>query len=179
MDLHDFFGIGLTPDAYTKLLDDKQRDLHVLYERRMAVDKQVIEPFRSFGALRILVVTEPWCGDSLAILPAIAKLCEHAGIPLRVVLRDEHPELIDRYLTNGGRSIPIAIALDGEGLEIFHWGPRPAPAQAIFESHRPELAAGRIEKLEIHKKVRAFYARDNGQAVVRELAVKLAGAMEE
>jgi len=179
MDLMAAFEAGLTAEAYTQLLDAKQRDLHALYERRVDLSDQDAARFGTSNLSRLLVITEPWCGDSLAIFPAIAKLCEHAGVPLRVIRRDEYLDLIDRYLTNGGRAIPIAIGLDEDGHELFHWGPRPAPAQVIFERHRAQLAAGQIEKIEIHKKIRAFYANDNGKAVVCELLAKVEGPPNE
>jgi thiol-disulfide isomerase/thioredoxin len=169
MDLQEYYEIGLAPEAYTDLLDEKQRELHALYQRRTEIDPETIDRLRAAGPFHVLVITEPWCGDSLAIFPAIAELCRQADIVLRVVRRDEHPELIDKYLTNGGRAIPIAVGLDADFAELFRWGPRPAAAQAIFETHRAEVAAGTIAKTEVYKRIRAFYAQDKGQAVVRGL----------
>ena len=178
MHLRDDFESGLTPEQYTRLLDDKQRDLHALYERRVEIDAGTVERLRSGGPFNVLVITEPWCGDSLAIFPVIVELCRRAGIELRVVRRDERPNLIDRYLTNGGQAIPIAVVLDESFEEVFHWGPRPEPAQAIFEEHREEIAAGRIGKSEVHKKIRTFYAGDKGQTVVEELLAGFGAATD-
>jgi len=169
MRLREYFEIGLTPEAYADLLDEKQRRLHEHHERRAEIDPQAVDRLRSAGTFHVLVVTEPWCGDSLAVFPVIAELCCRAGIDLRVVRRDEHPELIDRYLTNGGQAIPIAIILNEAFEELSHWGPRPSAAQAILEEHRDEIAAGRVEKIEVHKKIRAFYSGDKGRSVVEEL----------
>ena len=169
MQLRDDFESGLTPEQYTELLDDKQRDLHALYERRVEIDTGAVERLRSAGPFNVLVITEPWCGDSLASFPVISELCRRAGIEVRVVRRDERLDLIDRYLTNGGRAIPIAVVLNEHFEEVFHWGPRPGPAQAIFDGHREAIAAGRIDKSKVHKRIRAFYAGDKGQAVVEEL----------
>ena len=33
---------------------------------------------------------------------------------------------MNQYLTNGTRSIPLAIALDANFVELGHWGPRPS-----------------------------------------------------
>ena len=168
MQLREYFGIGMTPEEYTGLLDEKQRRLHAHHERRVEIDPTAVDRLRSLGPFKVLVVTEPWCGDSLANLPVIVALCRRAGVELRIVRRDEHIELIDRYLTNGGRSIPIAIVLDEDFEELFHWGPRPGPAQAIFEEHREEVAAGRVTKSKVHKEIRAFYARDKGKTIGEE-----------
>jgi len=175
MELRRYFDIGLTIDAYTQLLDEDQTDLHKLYERRAVIGEETVETIRAAGPHKILVITEPWCGDSLAIFPVVAKLFTEAGCEIRIIQRDEHTDLIDQFLTNGGQAIPIVIVLDEEFNERFHWGPRPAPAQAIVTEHKAAVTAGEIDKAEIHKKVRAFYARDHGNAVVSEFVSKFGG----
>ena len=78
-----------------------------------------------------LVITEAWCGDAAQNNPVIAKIAEtNTNIELKFILRDENPDVIDAYLTNGGRSIPKLICLDSQTLEeIGTWGPRPEAAQ--------------------------------------------------
>lgn len=174
MELREYFEMGLTVDAYTQLLNEDQTDLHELYDRRAEIDAATVDAIRAAGIHNILVVTEPWCGDSLAIFPVVSKLFAEAGCETRVIRRDVHTELIDQYLTNGGRAIPIVIVLDDEFTERFHWGPRPKQAQSIVTEHKAALAAGEIEKAEVHKKVRAFYARNHGKAIVSEFAAKFA-----
>ena len=175
MTLREYFDIGLTVDAYTKLLNDDQTDLHKLYERRAGIDSTHVEAIKAAGPHNILVITEPWCGDSLAIFPVIAKLFTEAGCEIRVIQRDEYTDLIDQFLTNGGRAIPIVVVLDEAFNKCFHWGPRPAPAQAIVTDHKAAIAAGKIDKAEVNKKVRGFYARDHGKAIVAEFAARIAG----
>lgn len=174
MTLREAFENGLTPAEYTLLLDEDQRALHATYERRAVVSPEAAARIRSAGTSHVLVITEPWCGDSLAILPGILRLFEEAGIEVRIVRRDEHPDLIDQYLTNGGRSIPIAVILDEAFDERFHWGPRPWPAQRLFEENREAIAAGTISKADIHKQIRAFYAKDNNRTLVEEMASQFA-----
>ena len=175
MNLREYFDIGLTVDAYTQLLNDDQTDLHKLYERRADIDSTHVEAIKAAGTNNILVITEPWCGDSLAIFPVIANLFTRAGYEIRIIRRDEHTDLIDRFLTNGGRAIPIVIVLDEEFNERFHWGPRPEQAQSIVIEHKAAIEAGEIDKAEVHKKIRGFYARDHGKAVVAEIAAKFSG----
>jgi hypothetical protein len=74
-----------------------------------------------------LVITEAWCGDGAQSIPHLAKLSDlNSLITLKIVLRDEHPDLMDAYLTNGARSIPKLVAMT-EDLqeELFTWGPKP------------------------------------------------------
>lgn len=63
----------------------------------------------------ILVITEDWCGDAMINNAILRKIAEAADLDVRAVLRDENLDLIDRYLTNGGRAIPIYIFLSEEG----------------------------------------------------------------
>lgn len=113
----------------------------------------------------LLVIAEDWCGDASNTVPILAKLVNQAaGLELRVVLRDENPELMDQYLTNGARSIPIVIALDERFDEIGHWGPRPAQLQAWVMANRAT-----VPKAELYPQVRKWYARDRGESTLREV----------
>jgi len=172
-DLKTCFEEALPVDAFERLLNEEQAKLHALHGRRAAIGSEDVEAIRDSAARYILVITEPWCGDSLAILPVLAALFRKAGCEVRVALRDQHPELIDRYLTNGGRAVPIAVILDGKYRQIHRWGPRPAPAQQIVTGHREVVRAGRMDKVEVYKKVRAFYAADIGRTVIAELIAGL------
>ena len=80
------------------------------------------------GAGKLLVIAEDWCGDASNTVPIIAKLAARLpGLELRVILRDENPEVMDQYLTNGARSIPIVIALD-EDSRSWDTGARARPS---------------------------------------------------
>ena len=74
-----------------------------------------------------LMITEAWCGDGAQSIPHLAKLADlNPNITLKIVLRDEHPDLIDAYLTNGNRSIPKLVAMTADlQQELFTWGPKP------------------------------------------------------
>ena len=78
--------------------------------------------------------------------------------------RDQHPEVMDRYLTNGSRSIPIVIALDEELPRAGPLGPAPAELQAWVMANRP-----RVPKAELYPQVRQWYARDRGETTLREV----------
>jgi hypothetical protein len=171
--LREYFETALTVDAFEDLLTEEQKKLHVHHLRRAEIDEEAVEAVRSSGARNILVITEPWCGDSLAIFPVVSTLFNRAGSEVRVVRRDEHTELIDQYLTQGGRAIPIVLVLDDAYGVRFRWGPRPAPAQQIVDDHREDVKAGRIEKMEVHKKIRSFYGSDKGKTIVAEIVAKL------
>lgn len=119
------------------------------------------------GKRRLLVIVEDWCGDASNTVPVIARLAELApNFEMRVVKRDEHPELMDRHLTNGSRSIPVVISLDEEHRPLGHWAPRPAELQEWVIGER---RAGTLSSKEIYRESRRWYGRDKGGSTLREV----------
>jgi hypothetical protein len=114
---------------------------------------------------KLLVIAEDWCGDASSTVPILARLAsEVPGLELRVILRDQNPEVMDQYLTNGSRSIPIVIALDDQFRELGHWGPRPRELQAWVMANRLT-----VPKAALYPQVRHWYARDHGETTLREV----------
>jgi hypothetical protein len=117
-----------------------------------------------------LVLSEGWCGDAAHALPIMAKVAAYADkIRLKVLFRDENLEIMDQYLTNGGRSIPKLIRFNTDGDLLGTWGPRPLAARQIMEAGK---AAGQ-EKAEINIDLQKWYARDRGLSTSQELAEML------
>ncbi|MBF9223907.1 thioredoxin family protein [Hymenobacter ruricola] len=119
-----------------------------------------------------LVITEGWCGDAAQIVPvleAVAKASQ-GKIATRYVLRDENLDLMDHYLTNGGRSIPKLIVLHTDTLaEAATWGPRPAPAQELFVRLKQEGVSYEDFATQLH----GWYAQDKTRTTQRELLALL------
>ena len=123
-----------------------------------------------FDKLHILVLTVPWCGDSMATLPVLAKLVDGLdNVELRFLERDDHPGIMDQYLTRGARAVPKIIFLDKDYHDLGSWGPRPAFIQNIFEENRSRIMAGEISKEQVHQILRKEYARDRGRSMVNEI----------
>ncbi|MCO7184575.1 thioredoxin family protein [Tenacibaculum sp. XPcli2-G] len=119
---------------YSKLNDKRMKRLDKtvkLTEETLAKIKDVKE------SQTWLVLTEGWCGDAAQNLPVINKIAEeNPNINLKLVLRDENLELMDEFLTNGGRSIPKLIALNKENEVINTWGPRPTEATKMVVDYK-------------------------------------------
>ena len=73
---------------------------------------------------------------------------------------------MDQYLTDGTRSIPLAILLDREFRELGRWGPRPKELQTFVRAHLDRD----MSKEAIHLEVRKWYVGDRGNAMLREIA---------
>ena len=169
MTLKFYYQKAMLYNEYLDLLDENLK-LHELHYRKFLLPESIKNDISSFNPLQILVITEPWCGDSLALLPLVKKIAEeNKNWELKFVLRDENPGLMSRYMTGESQSIPIFLFLEKYEKLLFHWGPRPKAAQNIFEEHRELIKQGKILKQDVIKKIRMFYAKDKGQASLLEL----------
>jgi hypothetical protein len=136
-------------------------------EKTVELNESLKEKARGVSRKMIwLTITEGWCGDAAQNIPIIEKIAaENSNIETRYVLRDENLELMDKYLTNGGRAIPKLICLDAESLEeIGVWGSRPNIADDYFR----EMKAQGMEKPEMMEKMQRWYLQNGEQAIQNE-----------
>ncbi|WP_345113808.1 thioredoxin family protein [Hymenobacter algoricola] len=154
---------------YTRLNVQRMRRLDKTVRLLPAVQSALAALTRSY---RWLIITEGWCGDASQIVPVLEAIAQASGgkITTHYLLRDEHPALMDAYLTNGARAIPKLVVLDpATRAEITHWGPRPAPAQKLLL----DLKAQGATHEEYAEQVHGWYAHDKTQTTQGELLVLL------
>lgn len=154
-------------------------DLNV--KRMERLDKTVqVQPALAAAAAGLqghylwLIITEGWCGDAAQLVPIMEAVAQASAghLTTRYVLRDEHPELMQNYLTGGGKAIPKLLVVHPDTLaEITHWGPRPAPAQALLLKLKAEGATHEEYAREIH----TWYAHDRTQTTQNELLALVQG----
>jgi hypothetical protein len=111
-----------------------------------------------------VVLSESWCGDAAQNLPVLAKMTQlTSNISLKILLRDQHPELMSAYLSNGSRSIPKLVCLNAESLnEIGTWGPRPNEVQQKMNEWKDLPFDIKIEKVQV------WYAQNQTEALQTE-----------
>jgi hypothetical protein len=115
-----------------------------------------------------LVMSEAWCGDAAQIVPVIGKIAaETEHLDLKIILRDEHEEIMDQYLTNGGRSIPKLICLDDQHREVFSWGPRPKTIQQVVTDTKAE---GITDHAILVERIQNAYNQDRSTSIQQELS---------
>ena len=162
---------ALTFDQFVAASGPEHTGLWEGIHRLARVPEWALDAGRSLPPLHFLAIVEDWCGDASNTVPVLAKWADQVtAAELRLLRRDEHPGLMDRYLTNGARAIPIVIALDAEFRELGHWGPRPSELQDWVRANRPVLP-----KTELYPQIRRWYARDRGESTLREI-LRTAGA---
>jgi hypothetical protein len=150
---------------YTKL--NKQRISRI--HKTTKVSKEVDQVKNKISKpLTAIALTEGWCGDAAQILPIFFEIAKSIGekLEIRVLLRDENLEIMDQYLTNGGRSIPKIVLFDqNSGKELGSWGPRPMQAQDLYV----DLREKNVVKEEAIFAMQKWYIADKGNQVQAEL----------
>lgn len=116
-----------------------------------------------------IVLTEAWCGDAAQNIPYLVKLADlNPLIKLRFILRDEHPEVMDEYLTNGTRSIPKLVAFPQDFSHVlFEWGPRPHTAQELLTEYKRDSKG--LTYMEFAETLHLWYAKNKNQELASEL----------
>jgi hypothetical protein len=156
-------------DEEKKRFEDRKLNLHRMtrIEKHYVVSEELKEMINKINSPQTwMIISETWCGDSAQNIPFIAKISDsNLQIDLRIILRDSNPDIMDLYLTNGTRSIPIMVAFDGNGRELFRWGPRPEEAKKLFA----DLKSQGMEKSIILEKLHLWYGRNRGAALESEL----------
>jgi thioredoxin family protein len=164
LDFKSLWDQALPFDAFVAA-SEKQRGLWEGLHRIAVIPDWAVAAVPLGARRKLLVIAEDWCGDASSTIPIVARLAEAVpGLELRIIRRDEHPEVMDLYLTNGSRSIPIVIALDDQFRELGHWGPRPGVLQSWVMANRST-----VPKAELYPQVRTWYARDRGESTLREV----------
>lgn len=189
---------ALTFEQYTRLADERLRQgrstaddpayntpeilgytkLNLARMSRLA-KQTVVQPELAQAISRLsqpyiwLVLTESWCGDAAQTVPVLGQVADQApAVTFRLLLRDQHPAVMDAYLTNGARSIPKLIVLHRNTLEeVATWGPRPAALQALMADWR---AAG-LPFTDVVERAQRWYNDDRTQSTQAELLALVEG----
>lgn len=150
---------------YTKL--NAQRSKRI--DKTVTISDAIASKIKSINAPQNwIMITESWCGDAANSVPIISKIAAlNSNINLMIVLRDTNLELMDLFLTNGGRSIPKVIMTDSELNVKATWGPRPAEAQSLYDGWRND--ADKVPYKEFQVTMQKWYNTDKGQSVQKEI----------
>jgi len=166
-DEHSNTGIEKTEALanYTKLNDRRMRR----WDKTMKISKETQQKISEFNQkMTLLIITESWCGDAAHVIPALNKMAElNPNIDVKLVLRDENLELMDMFLTKGGRAIPKVIMIDDEtGAVLSTYGPRPSEASSYVNRF---IAKNGSLTPEFKEDLQHWYNGDKGQNIINDV----------
>ncbi|WP_047983657.1 thioredoxin family protein [Ornithinibacillus californiensis] len=140
MTLNDWFEKAMTHQEYIEEMETHKENLLHIYNSFTAPEDTDFFNNLKDKKLRVIVLTEDWCGDAMMNTPILLHLAEKTNMEVRMLLRDQNLELMDQYLTKGkSRSIPIFIFIDTDGNEVAKWGPRAEYVQQFVDEIRADL----------------------------------------
>ena len=137
--------------------------------RTLQLTDEIIEITKNVKSdMSWVVIVESWCGDVPQNIPFLEAISRQSDkINLQIILRDENPDIMNQFLTNGTRSIPKLICYDSDTYEVVGtWGPRPAGAVDLVKSL--------IKDPEVTKEMRSeavqrWYLADKGEQLQSEI----------
>jgi len=160
---------------------DAYKEYTVLNDQRMKrwdktlkiADEKVDKISRFKQKIVWLVITESWCGDAAPTLPVMNKITQlNPNIDLKIVMRNQYPELMDLFLTDGKMSIPKLIMIDQNTYEVLgSWGPLPGKAMMLaseYKEQHGQLTAEFKEDLQV------WFNADKGKHTLLDLMELLA-----
>lgn len=110
-----------------------------------------------------LIIAEGWCGDAAQNLPIIHKIAETSNlVNLKVVLRDDNEDLMNLFLTNGGKSIPKLVVLDKNNNVLNTWGPRPTIAAQMVANYKTEYG---VIDANLKQNLQVWYNKNKGKNI--------------
>ncbi|GGO07639.1 thioredoxin family protein [Saccharibacillus kuerlensis] len=139
--LRSRFGTGLSPQGFIDSMQKNKETFETGYRDftwKKEEDRLFFEGLRSREDLRAVILAADWCGDVVRNVPVVFRVLEAAEIPVDVMILEENFDLMDEYLTMGGRSVPIVIFADAEGEPLLQWGPRPEKVQELMRKFKTE-----------------------------------------
>ncbi len=165
--LNQWYEKGMDYNEYTGQMKRNKEEMLSIYGQ-FQLDRKQKDALQAVKEknLRVIALTEDWCGDAMLNNPILMKIAEETRMNVRFLLRDENLELMDQYLTNGkSRSIPIYIFIDRQGNEYAVWGPRAPEVQQSVDEERaklPDLGAPdfKEKQIEMYRSMKKWFLED-------------------
>nr|WP_240908590.1 thioredoxin family protein [Paenibacillus timonensis] len=189
--LRHLLGQGILPEPFMENMLDRQmplsgiantkerfREIYDHFTWGSDEDRQFFFRFGEHAKMTCLILCTDWCPDVIWNVPVLFRVMEHADIKAGVLLMEEHLEVMDLFLTNGGRAQPIAVFMDEDGRVLGRWGARPAYIQAVMDgfkqSHPNPQASDYQENLnKTYQAIGELYCADSGNTYQKGLIGEL------
>jgi hypothetical protein len=135
--------------------------------KKFVADEEQINELKSkhFDG-KVLIISEAWCGDASATVPALVKFFEGHN-EVRIFLRDSDPSLIDQFLTDGTQSIPKVLILDKDFNVKNSWGPRPKFGKELLMKFKADPE--NYPREQFYNDLQIYYAKNRGKDAIQEI----------
>lgn len=168
VDVVDCYNRGMTWNEFLASSEKNVGRMESFFDE-FEVDEDTAAFFNNRSPLQILAIGEDWCPDVVQNLAMLARICTDVpGLELSIVRRDENPQLMDQYLTDGKKRIPTLVFFDSTFAEIARWAGRCDAAQRWIDEEIlrgrgwKELGEDELDRFqeEYDRRFRSAYARE-------------------
>lgn len=162
-DLNTLFNQG---QAWAPWFEDVsvQRSTWEMVVKQATPPDAMVERFKAVGTgLKLLLVAEALCSDSMQSVPHIAALAAKAGVELRIVGKDVAAAAIDGHRTPDGRTATPTLIMIRDGKDVGAWVERPAALQTWF------LANAQLSRQDRLARKTSWYQWDRGESTLAEI----------
>lgn len=169
--LGELYRDGVTFEKFLEASERRADAWHAHYDHGTA-DPAVVARARALqlGEVRLLVVAEDWCSDSVNTLPYLARLTEQVdSVDIRIIDSRVGAALMEQHPTADGRAAtPTVVLLDGSNREIGAWIERPAPLQDWYQANQDTLTPRQLGRQK-----QDWYDQDQGEQTLLEIVALL------
>lgn len=121
VDPADYYNNGKSWDEFVATATHNIDRMKMFFDE-FEFDEDTAVFFNSRSPLQVLVIAEDWCPDVVQNVAMVAKIGEEVpGMEVSIVGREESPELMDMYETDGRRRIPVIVFFDMTFRELARW----------------------------------------------------------
>lgn len=191
-DIKNYWNRAITFEQYVKdiedeILSDKNLEFKPYFELNKKRMDRILNTYlvkeaqmKQFDGLnysgKLLIITEGWCGDAAQSLPVIYRFFKKF-LEIKIVYRDQNEDLMNQYLTNDSKSIPIVLILNEDKEVVAHWGPRPEFGNELFRHYKNNEETYPKEKL--MEDMQMAYNKDKGVAIIDEMIKTIAAVRKK
>lgn len=191
-DIKNYWNRAISFEQYVKdiedeILSDKNLEFKPYFELNKKRMDRILNTYlvkeaqmKQFDGLnysgKLLIITEGWCGDAAQSLPVIYRFFKKF-LEIKIVYRDQNEDLMNQYLTNDSKSIPIVLILNEDKEVVAHWGPRPEFGNELFRHYKNNEETYPKEKL--MEDMQMAYNKDKGVAIIDEMIKTIAAVRKK
>ncbi|MHA0858432.1 thioredoxin family protein [Paenibacillus sp. CMAA1364] len=139
--LADKLRTGLSPQQFMEGMTKNKEAFQSNYDEFIwdkTEDREFFGSLNHRDDLRVLILAADWCGDVVRNVPVVFHALETGGIPTEVLILEDNLDVMDQFLTMGGRAVPVIIVVDTGGHVLGSWGPRPKHVQKFMVAFKEE-----------------------------------------
>ena len=160
------FERGVPWDSFLSTVQAQQTLWHS-NARRADIAPALVERMQKAGqGMRLLVIGEASCSDSVSVVPYVARLAKLASLELRIISREAGQPVLAAHRSPDGREATPTIVLLRSGQIAGLFVERPAALQEWFIS-----VGARLSQQDRYARKMSWYDWDRGDSSVTEIVV--------